>query len=172
MYEKLKFPASAMMITKELIDVATFDLIPTEIVDELLWYFPEAESFTPSFEMVGIEATIILQNGGLIFYMIMINLFFGILHFLLIPTIYLGTCFQKLVAKLKNYLYFNGSIRFYMEVFLDMVLAASLNLHTVEWDSPFPSVKISNYLSIALLALICILPFFVISLACCRPQIW
>jgi len=34
MFEKLKFPASAMIITKKLIDIATFDLIPTEIIDE------------------------------------------------------------------------------------------------------------------------------------------
>ena len=60
MFEKLKFPASAMMITKELIDIATFNLIPTEKLDDLLWYFPEAEAFTPSFEMVGIEARVIL----------------------------------------------------------------------------------------------------------------
>ena len=34
MLEKLKFPANAMLITKELIKVASFDLIPTDIIDE------------------------------------------------------------------------------------------------------------------------------------------
>ena len=82
-----------MMITKELINIATFDLIPTEKLDDLLWYFPEAEAFTPSFETAGIEARIILQNGGLIFYLILLNLFLSILHLLLIPTISLGICF-------------------------------------------------------------------------------
>ena len=41
MYEKLKFPASAMKVTKEMIEIATFDIIPTDEIDDLLWYFPE-----------------------------------------------------------------------------------------------------------------------------------
>ena len=38
MFERLKVPASAMIITNALIKVATFDLIPTELIDDLLWY--------------------------------------------------------------------------------------------------------------------------------------
>ena len=60
MYEELKFPASAMMMTIEMIKVATFDLVPTELVDDLLWYFPEAEAFNLSFETAGVESQIFL----------------------------------------------------------------------------------------------------------------
>ena len=67
MYEKLKFPASAMKITVELIKIATFDLIPTEKIDNLLWYFPEEEAFSLSFETAGFESMYFLQNIGLIF---------------------------------------------------------------------------------------------------------
>ena len=172
MYEELKFPASAMMMTIEMIKIATFDLVPTELIDDLLWYFPEAEAFNLSFETTGVESEIFLQNTGLIFYLIFANIVYGILHFLLLPTRKLGKFFFNLVAKMQGYLYFNGSIRFYMEVFLDVALLASLNLHTVEWDSPFPSINVSNYLSIAALAFVCILPLCFILLACCRPGIW
>lgn len=37
MYE-LKFPANAMMVTKEMVEIANFDLIPTDLLDEYLWY--------------------------------------------------------------------------------------------------------------------------------------
>ena len=73
---------------------------------------------------------------------------------------------------MEKYLYFNGSIRFYMEVFLDVGLVASLNLHTVDWNSPFPSIQASNYLSIVMIVLIVIWPLCAILKACCRPRIW
>ena len=67
---------------------------------------------------------------------------------------------------------FNGSIRFCMEIFFDVLLIASLNLHTIEWDSPFIAVQVSNYLSIALLALICLWPFCTLLVTCIQPVIW
>ena len=56
MFEQLKFPANSMMVTKELIKIATFDLIPTEQFDDMLWYFPEGEAFSVSFEAAGIDS--------------------------------------------------------------------------------------------------------------------
>lgn len=32
-----------------------------------------------------------------------------------------------------------------------MLLMAALNMHRAEWDSPFPSVRYSSYLSLAIL---------------------
>ena len=54
MFEKLKFPPSAMIITKEMIKIATFDLIPTDWINEKLWYFPEGEAFSLNFETAGL----------------------------------------------------------------------------------------------------------------------
>ena len=85
MYENLKFPASAMVVTVELIKIATFDLIPTDSIDSVLWYFPEEEAFSLSLETAGVEATLFLQNIGLILYLIMLNILLGVLYLLLLP---------------------------------------------------------------------------------------
>ena len=74
MYEQLKFPATAMIITKEMVKIATFDLIPTEWISELLWYFPEQEAFSLNFEQSGIESILFLQNAGLILYLVLFNI--------------------------------------------------------------------------------------------------
>ena len=66
MFEKLKFPASTTMINKEFIKLASFDLIPTDWIDDKLWYFPEIDAFSLSFETAGVESTLLLQNIGLI----------------------------------------------------------------------------------------------------------
>ena len=80
MFERLKFPASAMIVTKALIDIATFDLIPTEILDEYLWYFPEGDAFSASFETAGVESTLFLKNIGFILYMIIAHILFVLIH--------------------------------------------------------------------------------------------
>ena len=57
LYENLKIPASAMIITKGFIHVATFDLIPTDWLTDLIWdYFPEEDPFSQNFEIVGYES--------------------------------------------------------------------------------------------------------------------
>ena len=40
-----------------------------------------------------------------------------------------------------------------MELFIDLALFSALNMHTVEWDTPYPSVKASNILSVIILTL-------------------
>ena len=172
MYETLKFPASAMMVTRELIKIATFDLIPTEWVDEILWYFPEGDAFSLSFETEGLETRLLLQNIGLILYMISFNILYGLGHLLLLPTRKLGGFAAKTVAKMENYLYFNGSIRFYMEIFFDVCLVAALNLRTADWGTPFIAEQISNAFSVIFIVLICILPLSTTLLTCIKPNIW
>ena len=100
MYEKLKYPASAMMITKEMIKIATFDLIPTNEINETLWYFPEEESFSASFDTAGVESQLFLQNIGLILYLVIFNIIYGVIHFLLLPCANLCKLSRKLVDKM------------------------------------------------------------------------
>ena len=57
LYEDLKFPASAMMITKKLINIATFDLLETEWLNDLVWFFPDDVAFSANFDTVGINST-------------------------------------------------------------------------------------------------------------------
>ena len=51
----------------------------------MLWYFPEGEAFSVNFDAAGIESKLFLQNIGLIFYLILANILFAGVHFLLIP---------------------------------------------------------------------------------------
>ena len=64
---------------------------------------------------------LLLQNLGLIFYLVLVNFMFGVLHFLLIPIGRRTKVGKKLVDKLEAYLYFNGLIKFFMEIFFDVV---------------------------------------------------
>ena len=69
------------------------------------------------------------------------------------------------------YLYFNGSLRFYSELFLEMLLISALNLHIANWDSEFTSESFSAYLSIAFILLIIVGPLTVLVTLCIRPTL-
>ena len=47
--EEVKFPAQLGIFNEFLIKLATLDLIPTELLDELIYAFPEEEAFSMSF---------------------------------------------------------------------------------------------------------------------------
>ena len=53
------------MLNEFFIELATFDVIDTgEWIDPSLYYFPESDPFSPSFELVGYEATLFLENSS------------------------------------------------------------------------------------------------------------
>ena len=67
-------------------------------------------------------------------------------------------------------MFWNGYIRLFMEVFQELALHSALNIHTLQWDSPFEAVKYSNYLSIIFLSLVCIVPICLTILYCAKTK--
>ena len=59
-----------------------------------------------------------------------------------------------------------------MEIFFDVILLASLNLQTVDWNTPFLSEEISNYISILLISLVCIFTLVVLLIYFKSPSLW
>ena len=70
-------------------------------------------------------------------------------------------CMKKVIKFLKYYLFWNGLIRMYMEIYFGMALASVLNMHTVDWESPFEWVQVSNVAGLISLLLIAFLPIAV-----------
>ena len=60
----------------------------------------------------------------------------------------------KLKANLGGYYFYNGVLRLFMETFFDLLLASFLNVYVADWESPFPAVRYSNWLSVAVLAML------------------
>ena len=77
--------------------------------------------------------------------------------------------FRKLYH-LSGYLFWNGLIRLFMEVYLGMALAAVLNTKVADWQSPFKWVKVSNYAGLVSLILAISLPILVFLPFYCRRR--
>ena len=69
----LKFPANAGFLLNFLVTVATFDLLPIEVI----WFFfdfPETGSFSISFRASGYEYMNLIENMGTCFFLVQIYL--------------------------------------------------------------------------------------------------
>ena len=111
-----------MLVVEYMVQLATFDLIPTEAIDEAQFYWPEADPFNTNFEMAGVESELLLANIGFVLYIIYAHCLVILIHACLHRLKSSNTCFEKIHAKLGSYLYWEGLNRFYIEVFLDFTL--------------------------------------------------
>ena len=140
MLEGLKFPANAIMVIEFMIQLATFDLIPTSSIDAEIFYWPETDPFSVNFEMAGTETVFLLANIGFALYMIYYHMLIALVHACLHKLRRSSRIVSKLHTKISNYLYWNGFHRFYMELFSDLTFLSILNLYTADWNTPFESV--------------------------------
>ena len=166
MFVKLKFPANAMILTQVLIQIAQFDLIETgDLFDRHLYTsLPEQASFNLGFEQCGYESLLFLLNSSVLIWVIFTHL--AILVLVYGPVWLIHRNWGKLARakhKLEAYFFWNGLIRFFMEISFELILTAMLNVHTADWQTPIHSVKFSTALSVISLALVAIVfPFLTV----------
>ena len=118
-----------------MIDLATFDILPIEDLEALIYYWPEAEAYSVNFEMAGVDSLLFLANIGSALYLIYLHILAALLHLCLHKMRNKANFVKSLHAKLGEYLYWRGVNRFFMEFFLDLTFLSILNLHTVNWKT-------------------------------------
>ena len=74
--------------------------------------------------------------------------------------------------KVSHYLYFNGSIRFFMEGYMDFVLFALLNTRDLDWSGDFFVVSVNNWIAVALLMLSFLFPALVMIIYVSNAKKW
>ena len=155
MFDGLLFPANSMMVIESMLQIANFDVVPTEDIDMMIHYWPESEPYSVNYEMAGIESIFFLANIGFVMYLIYIHVFLAIVHASIHKLRNKSRCIERLHTKIGSYFYWEGYNRFYMEIFLNVAFLSILSLHTADWASQFLSVKFSNALSVVFIVIIC-----------------
>ena len=59
-----------------------------------------------------------------------------------------------------------------MEVYFDVALLSALNLEMADWETLFPSEKISNAMSVAFLIIVSLVPLIFALLVCWDNKRW
>ena len=162
LYDKLKFPASAMIFAHALLRFTTLSMINTaEWIDPLLFYLPEEDAFNISFAQCGYESLLLIVNISVVIWMYIINLVILVCVYGPIWLIHKNSGrLAGIKEKLAGYFFYNGLIRLIFETSFDMVLAATLNMYKVDWGTSFSAVRFSTALTLISLILAGILyPF-------------
>ena len=111
-----------------------------------------------NFEECGYESTFILHNASFTIWTLYANCVLFAL-WLLLKIVAKCKKIARLITKLADYLFWNGPIRLFMEVFFEVAFASALNLYVVEWDTPFFATKYSNIFALVIFitfSLVCI----------------
>ena len=175
--ERTKFPANAMLINQAFIEIADFEVIPSEEINSELFYFPEEDAFSLNFSECGIESKFFLLILGFPLYvmlghfaLVVIYIFLRLCNF-----IFQSPCIAKIVNYLRRYLFWNGFIRLYMELYQGLCVATILNTYTAEedWNSPFYWVRVCYYCRMVGIYLIIAAPiFFLVPLYFMKRDEW
>ena len=130
-----------MLINQALIEITNFEIYPSEEINNKILYFPEVDPLSLNFQECGIESRYFLIIMGLQLYIMLGHFALLILYSILaLANHYLKLqCLGKVVNCLKNYLFWNGFLRLYMELYQSLCLASVLNTYTAEedWNSAF-----------------------------------
>lgn len=116
------------------------------------------------------ETHYMLLELKLLSYLFFFNLALVILQPILLLLSKVWSRAATLEQKLRRYLYWNGLIRFFIEVYLDFTLLAFINLRDFEWDSSFSSVTFCNLLAVNVVIAISVLPIALISFFLCKKS--
>lgn len=111
-----------------------------------------------------------MQNIGFLFYMILAQFLFVLLHLAFQTCRKKADCFDKLSQKLSKYLYFNGVLRFQMEVFLEVSIYSALNLYVHEFNAQLAIEVASIVFSCLLLVVLSLASLYLLLVTCARPS--
>ena len=130
-------------------------MIPTDWLDQLVYYVPESEPYNVNMEMFGYETELLIANAGIVMWTIYINLglLFIYVVFNWIP------CLRRSLSK---YLFWNNLVRLLAEVYLEVLMLSAMNLRKIDWSNPFSFVKYSNMISLFIILAILISPLVLI----------
>ena len=164
------------MINKVLSEIANFEIIPSENINDYLFYLPEADAFNLNFEECGIESRFFLLTMGLPLYIMLVHFALLVIYILLTlcNCILKSPCLSKIINHLRRYLFWNGFLRLYMELYSGLALSAVLNMHTNMDDknSPFRWAEISIWASIVSIYFLALLPIIFVLFYCFKSNQW
>ena len=108
-----------MEINKVIVGIANFELFDSVKINKKLFKFPEEEPYNLNFKQYGVLSRHFLLNMGFPLYIVIGHMTFIVFFFLL----YLASlklkcnCMEKVIRFIRYYLFWNGLIQLYMEIY-------------------------------------------------------
>ena len=154
------FPANANFFIAFLIDVATFDMLPPDVIP-FFFDFPDKPSYNLAFQTTKYDTMYAIGNLGTCF--MMINVYLMQLVFWLLCSMckdsskFANKCYHKYT----KVLFWGTPIRILFEGYLEMCLSVFISLIDMVWEPTDYSVLYNNVFSIVVSVALFGLPIFI-----------
>jgi len=125
---------------------------------------PEREPISLGSSECGFETPFSVLNLGTIQWIGWFKITLALLYMLTPKCV----CKEKILGQIK----WNGLIRFFYEAYLDILMAAVIDLYLADWSSPFDSTRYSSALSIFLLILTSVVTIAAPIFYACKRESW
>ena len=168
----MKSPGNVNAFNNFFSEIGGFDFIDISSYTKELMYFPEMDALSLNFQNAGFADALVISNMGFLFYILLGHVF-------AIPLVLLLNCCGKKFRRLKpitdrshRYMFYGGSIRFFMEGYLDICMFSLMNVKALDWSGTFLTVTICNYVAVIFTTFACLFPVFVLVWYICRMHLW
>ena len=131
-----KLPVSSKEVYEYLLMIASFDIVPTDLIYFSIMEIPEEDS-EEEFDIynqiaeAGIESQYTIMNLGSLFLVFLIMLFTVLLLLITKPLAPFSGGIKKWNKKSSDGLFWNGFLRLFFEAILDLALASFINFHVI-----------------------------------------
>ena len=110
-------------------DIANFNVVPTDSIYEEMFDFSETAAYRENFEYAGYETSNIVSNLGTIFLILMIFVVYSALLFCAIrPLGRFSNTIKAFYLRKRDGLLWNGILRLLFEIYLDAIISAAVNV--------------------------------------------
>ena len=165
----MKFPANAGFLLNFLVNIATFDVMPIEVI----WFFfdlPERGEFSPSFGSSGYDFIYLVENMGTCFFIVQIYLTQCLISLLLLLLIRYAKVYklQNIYERLKENLFWSTALRFVFESYLELSICVTIGILNLEWSNSNFSIVYNSIFTACWALVLFILPLFASVFYYCR----
>ena len=132
-------------------------------------YYPESgEGIQENFESAGYDSSFLVLNLELSFYSICFHVCLFVLYWALRLLQKACPKVKKANDKLGDYLFWNGTLRLFMELYMEVTLLTLFNLKVIDWETGFKAVFFNNLFVIIMTGAVLVVPIILLIFAACK----
>ena len=154
-------------------EITDFEVLPAEEWTDSMLYAPESVPPSLNFQQAGHDSSLFLPNLGSMFYIMLAYVGLYVFYFLVVwPLAKCSPKIERFSAKLKDFLLWNGTMRFFIESYMNITLFTLLNIKEYTWNDAFSLITISDVLAIVSLVITILLPAALLVFFACSISKW
>lgn len=169
----MKSPGNVNGFNLFFVELSSYEVIDFAKISQSITYLPECDPLTLNFATAGYDSIFIIPSLGLTYYVIL-GFFALVLVYLALQPVAkkCGGRVRKARNAIGKRLFWNATIRFFVEAYLQFAMQALLNLKTMQSYDGLGNLYYNNVFAIMMAIAVVVLPIVLISIYLIKRESW